>query len=100
VVEPLPLDEVAGRTYTLLSPPLHVSTVEVYRAWDALGGPTGANGNDLEPAALYVQPDLARWRDALGQASGETPSLAGSGGTWFVPGAHPGPGRRVVKVEA
>lgn len=100
VVRPLPLEEVAGRVYTLLTPPFHVSTVEVYRAWDALGGPAGDHGNDLEPAALHVRPDLAGWRDALGQASGETPRLAGSGGTWFVPGAHPGPGRRVVKVEA
>ncbi len=98
LVEPLPFDEVAGRPYTLLTPPLHVSTVEVYRAWDRLGGPTGANDNDLEPAALHVEPELARWRDRLGDASGETPRLAGSGGTWFVPGAHPGPDRLVVRV--
>lgn len=100
VVEPLPFEEVAGQEYTLLTPPLHVSTVEVYRAWDALGGPTGANGNDLEPAAVYVQPELARWRDVLGEASGQTPRLAGSGGTWFVTGAHPGPGRRVVRAAS
>lgn len=98
IVEPLPFAEVEGREYTLLIPPLHVSTVEVYRAWDRLGGPPGANGNDLEPAALAVEPGLARWRDLLGEASGQTPSLAGSGGTWFVPGAHPGPGRSVVRV--
>ncbi len=98
IVEPLPLAGVEGRQYTLLTPPLHVSTVEVYRAWDRLGGPTGTNGNDLEPAALAVEPGLARWRDLLGDASGETPMLAGSGGTWFVPGAHPGTGRRVVRV--
>ena len=98
IVEPLPFDEVDGREYTLLTPPLHVSTVEVYRAWDRLGGPTGENGNDLEPAALAVEPGLARWRDLLGDASGDTPMLAGSGGTWFVAGSHPGPGRRVVRV--
>lgn len=99
VVEPLPFEEVAGHQYTILTPPLHVSTVAVYRAWDRLGGPRGDNGNDLEPAALRVEPGLATWRDRLGDASGETPRLAGSGGTWFVPGAHPGPGRRVVRVD-
>lgn len=98
VVEPLPFDEVAGSEYTLLTPPLHVSTVEVYRAWDRLGGPAGASGNDLEPAALHVEPELAYWRDRLGEASGESPRLAGSGGTWFVPGSHPGPDRLVVRV--
>ncbi|MDA8044317.1 MAG: 4-(cytidine 5'-diphospho)-2-C-methyl-D-erythritol kinase [Actinomycetota bacterium] len=98
-IEPLPFDEVAGRPYTLLVPPLHVSTVEVYRAWDRLGGPSGRHGNDLEPAALAVSPELGAWRDRLGEATGETPLLAGSGATWFVPGAHEGPGFVVVRVE-
>lgn len=99
ILDPLPFDEVSGQEYTLLVPPLHVSTVEVYRAWDRLGGPTGANGNDLEPAALAVAPGLAEWRDRLGNTTGETPLLAGSGATWFVPGAHDGPGLTVVRVE-
>jgi 4-diphosphocytidyl-2-C-methyl-D-erythritol kinase len=90
---------VEGVPFTLLVPPLHVSTVEVYRAWDRLGGPTGRHGNDLEPAALAAAPELARWRDRLGDATGETPRLAGSGATWFVPGAHEGPGLMVVRVE-
>jgi 4-diphosphocytidyl-2-C-methyl-D-erythritol kinase len=84
------------RTLTLLTPPVHCSTPAVYRAWDDLGGPTGDNGNDLEPAALVVAPELARWRDELGDASGLTPRLAGSGSTWFVEGDFAGPGRRVV----
>lgn len=70
----------------LLLPPLAVPTPMVYRAWDELGGPTGAGPNDLEPAALAVEPRLAAWRDALGEATGQTPVLAGSGSTWFVPG--------------
>jgi 4-diphosphocytidyl-2-C-methyl-D-erythritol kinase len=98
-VDPLPFGDVAGRAYTLLIPPVHVSTVEVYRAWDRLGGPTGDHGNDLEPAALAVAPELARWRDRLGQSTGEDPRLAGSGATWFVPGAHHGPGLMVVRIE-
>ena len=52
---------------------MHVSTVEVYRRWDGMGGPSGANGNDLEPAALAAYPELALWRDRLGDATGETP---------------------------
>ena len=99
VIEPLPFEPVEGRAYTLIVPPLHVSTPEVYRAWDRLGGPTGASGNDLEPAALAVEPELARWRDRLGDATGEAPRLAGSGGTWFVPGAHQGPDLLVVRAE-
>jgi 4-diphosphocytidyl-2-C-methyl-D-erythritol kinase len=98
IVEPLPLDQVEGREYTLLVPPLHVPTVEVYREWDRLGGPAGEQDNDLEPAALSVVPELARWRDHLGEVAGLTPRLAGSGGTWFVPGAFPGSGRLVVRV--
>jgi 4-diphosphocytidyl-2-C-methyl-D-erythritol kinase len=86
------------RVFTLLTPPLHCSTVAVYRAWDDLGGPTADGPNDLEPAALAVAPALARWRDTLGDATGQTPVLAGSGSTWFVEGAHPGAGRVVVRT--
>ena len=97
-VRPLPFEEVRGRPYTLLTPPLHVSTVDVYRQWDRMGGPTGAGANDLEPAALAAVPELAVWRDRLGDATGETPALAGSGGTWFVAGSFPEAGL-VVHVD-
>ncbi|MGI9023421.1 MAG: 4-(cytidine 5'-diphospho)-2-C-methyl-D-erythritol kinase [Acidimicrobiales bacterium] len=89
VLEPLPFED---RAFTLLSPPLAVSTPAVYRAWDELGGPTADGSNDLEPAALVVEPRLAEWRDRLADATGQTPRLAGSGATWFVEGAHSGPG--------
>lgn len=72
---------------TLVVPPLSVSTPAVYRAWDDLGGPRGIE-NDLEPAALVVQPELVRWRDRIREASGVQPTLAGSGGTWFLRGHH------------
>lgn len=85
-------------TYTLVVPPFGCATPAVFRAWDALGGPTGAGTNDLEPAALRVEPRLAEWRDRLGRVTGETPVLAGSGSTWFVPGAHPGDDRIVVRT--
>ena len=103
VVEPLPFSEVAGRSFTLLTPPLHVSTPAVYERWDAMGGPSDPDGvNDLVPAALSVVPELAAWRDRLGSATGEVPRLAGSGGTWFVEGAFSGlqvPGASVVVTE-
>lgn len=84
--------------YTLLIPPVVCPTPAVYAAWDDLGGPAGPNGNDLEPAALAAFPELARWRDEFADATGRTPRLAGSGGTWFVAGAHPGPGHLVTST--
>ncbi len=83
LVEPLPhLD----RVVTLVIPPLGVSTPAAYRAWDALGGPVADGPNDLEPAALNVEPALRRWRELIGDRTGTAPTLAGSGATWFVEG--------------
>ncbi|MEM7092664.1 MAG: 4-(cytidine 5'-diphospho)-2-C-methyl-D-erythritol kinase [Actinomycetota bacterium] len=96
IIEPLPHVE---RSFTLMTPPLHCSTPEVYRAWDALGGPTGDNGNDLEPAALTVVPELARWRDRLSEHAGTLARLAGSGATWFVEGTYPGEGYVVARTR-
>jgi 4-diphosphocytidyl-2-C-methyl-D-erythritol kinase len=95
VVQPLPFE---SRVFTLLVPPLSVSTAAVYRAWDDLGGPAGAGDNDLEPAALAVEPALARWRDRLADATGQQPRLAGSGSSWFLEGKFPGDGRIVVQT--
>jgi len=86
-IEPLPFLDLV---FTLLTPPLHVSTPRVYAAWDDLGGPIAAGPNDLEAAALEVEPRLAAWRDRFGDATGQTPVLAGSGSTWFVEGSFPG----------
>jgi 4-diphosphocytidyl-2-C-methyl-D-erythritol kinase len=95
-VEPLPFEE---RTFTLLTPPFGCSTPAVYAAWDELGGPAADGPNDLEPAALRVEPRLAEWRDRLGDATGCTPVLAGSGSTWFVEGAFPGDDRVVTRTD-
>jgi 4-diphosphocytidyl-2-C-methyl-D-erythritol kinase len=84
-LEPLPRVDLG---FTLVTPPVPVSTPAVYRAWDELGGPTGGR-NDLEAAALVVAPELARWRDRIREVAGQRPTLAGSGATWFVDGAHP-----------
>lgn len=82
-LDPIDLD------VTLVVPPLSVSTPAAYRAWDELGGPRSTGPNDLEPAAIAVEPRLARWRDRIAEATGEQPVLAGSGATWFVLGHHP-----------
>jgi 4-diphosphocytidyl-2-C-methyl-D-erythritol kinase len=82
-VERLPFE---ARVVTLVVPPIRVSTPAVYRAWDDLGGPAGDAGNDLEPAALAVEPRLRVWRDRIAGAAGERPVLAGSGSAWFVEG--------------
>jgi 4-diphosphocytidyl-2-C-methyl-D-erythritol kinase len=69
---------------TLIIPPLHVSTPAVYRMWDQLGGPVSDSGNDLELAALAVEPQLRVWKEQVANACGQEPILAGSGATWFV----------------
>lgn len=81
VVEPMPVEL---RTITLIIPPLRVSTPAVYRAWDALGHSQADGPNDLEPAALFVEPALVTWRDRIIEATGQQPTLAGSGATWFI----------------
>ena len=97
VVEPLPF---VPRIFTLLVPPVPVSTPLVYRAWDDLGGRAASDGsvNDLEAPALLVAPELEEWRDRLAQVSGRRPQLAGSGGTWFVEGEFPGEDRIVART--
>lgn len=87
-IEPLPF---VARSFVLLVPPLSVSTSLVYRQWDAQRAgcdraPITASPNDLTAPALTVEPRLGLWRDLLGHLTGQEPRLAGSGGTWFVPG--------------
>jgi 4-diphosphocytidyl-2-C-methyl-D-erythritol kinase len=84
-----PLEHV-DRAYLLLMPPFGVDTASVFRAWD--GGHREEGVNALTAAALAVEPRLAAWRDALGDLSGQVPTLAGSGSTWFVEGGPPGAG--------
>jgi len=95
VVKPLPHRD---QTFTLFTPPVACPTGAVYRAWDEMGAPGGESGNDLEPAALLVAPELAQWRDHLADLTGTRPRLAGSGSTWFVEGAFPGPDRVVCRA--
>lgn len=96
LVEPL---EPAVEEVTLLTPALQCSTPEVYAQWDRMGGPSGENGNDLEPAALARYPEIAEARDLLAYASGRRPRLAGSGSTWFVPGRADCVGSTIVRTS-
>jgi hypothetical protein len=97
LVEPLPF---VAQTFTVVTPAIHSSTPVVYAKWDDMGGPTGDNGNDLESAALAVEPELARARTTLGDATGEIPRLAGSGSSWFVAGTFPESGRVLRTLPA
>ena len=84
-----------ARTLTLLTPPFGCSTPAVYRAWDELGGPTARRARTTSsPRRWPSSPGWPAYRDRLGDATGQTPRLAGSGSTWFVEGAHPGAGPR------
>ncbi len=85
IVEPLPFQPL---DITLVIPPLSVSTPAVYRAWDELDRARADGPNDLEPAALVVEPQLVRWRDRIREAASTSPTLAGSGASWFLIGHH------------
>lgn len=92
IVEPINVSGADAQPFavTLVTPPLHVPTPAVYRAWDDLP-PSDRRGevNDLQVAALLVEPRLASWRDRIREATGVAPTLAGSGATWFLRGAFP-----------
>ncbi len=96
-VEQLDFEDLA---FTVVTPQLACPTPVVYAKWDELGGPTSASGNDLEPAALAVVPELAIAKEQLGNATGLTPRLAGSGSSWFVEGAFPEAGTVLRTVPA
>jgi 4-diphosphocytidyl-2C-methyl-D-erythritol kinase len=88
VVVDLPFEH---RSYLLVLPPFGVDTASVYRAWDDRARAERSTvrdggSNDLEAAALEVEPRLAGWKRALEEATGRRAHLAGSGSTWFVEG--------------
>ncbi len=97
------IEEVAlahGLPFVVAIPPFRLSTPDVYRAWDDLGGPRATRtvpaprrvnqllpelANDLEPAAEKVEPRLVEFRNALEAATGGHALLAGSGSAYVVP---------------
>jgi len=95
-----PVDVQHGLGFVIAIPPFRLSTPDVYRAWDRLGGPTSTRtvpaprriapvlaelGNDLEPAAEAVEPRLREFRAALENATERPALLAGSGSAYVVP---------------
>lgn len=70
--------------FVVVTPSFGISTRAVYDAYDRLGRPGQGMVNDLEAAALEVEPRLARVRAVLAGASGRTATLAGSGSSYFV----------------
>jgi 4-diphosphocytidyl-2-C-methyl-D-erythritol kinase len=90
IVEPVTPDP---GMVTLIVPPFSVSTPAVYRAFDELENRGLARHehhvvNDLEIAAVRVEPRLDTWKTRITEMAGTPPTLAGSGATWFVIGDH------------
>jgi 4-diphosphocytidyl-2-C-methyl-D-erythritol kinase len=67
----------------IATPPFRCATADVYRAWDELGGPHGGV-NELEAAALQVEPRLGAFGLAVSEAAGAPAVLAGSGSSYAV----------------
>lgn len=88
-----------GLPMLVVMPSFPVATVDVYGAWDELGGPRSSRSvpspdplaalvpelvNDLEPAAEHVEPRLRPLRERIEDATGRDALLAGSGPTYVV----------------
>jgi 4-diphosphocytidyl-2-C-methyl-D-erythritol kinase len=97
-IEPVSLPK--GVAFVVAIPPFRLSTPDVYRAWDELGGPQSERTvpaprriqhvvtdlvNDLEPAAEALEPRMKEFRAALEAATGAPALLAGSGSAYVVP---------------
>lgn len=98
VIEPVAVP--SGLAFVVAIPPFRLSTPDVYKAWDKLGGPASERAlpaprrlapvlgelvNDLEPAAEALEPRLVEFRNALEAATGASALLAGSGSAYVVP---------------
>ncbi len=83
----------------IATPTFGCSTPAVYKAWDRLHGPTSDRAiaaptgwagcatefrNDLEPAAILVEPRLVAFREALALITEGEPMLCGSGSSYCV----------------
>jgi 4-diphosphocytidyl-2C-methyl-D-erythritol kinase len=79
--------EVAPGWVVIATPTFPCATPDVYRAWDEHGGPH-VDPNDLEPAAMHVEPRLIAFKAAVERAAGADAFLAGSGSTYAVAFEH------------
>jgi 4-diphosphocytidyl-2-C-methyl-D-erythritol kinase len=71
-------------SFVIVTPSFGVSTKAVYAAYDELGPPSGPGDNDLELAAIAVEPRLRELSRAIGAVAGRAPTLAGSGASYFL----------------
>ncbi|HEY5271829.1 MAG TPA: 4-(cytidine 5'-diphospho)-2-C-methyl-D-erythritol kinase [Acidimicrobiales bacterium] len=71
-------------SFVIVTPAFPVSTKAVYDAYDELGHPSGPGDNDLEAAAIAVEPRLVALRRAISEVAGRAPTLAGSGASYFL----------------
>lgn len=83
LLEPMPFRD---ESFVLLISPFGVPTAEVYKRFDLAGNPNSDSPNDLEAAAVLVEPRLRGAKERLWHLSGIKPILAGSGSTYFVEG--------------
>ncbi len=89
---------IRGFAVSVAVPPFPLSTPAVYRHWDEIGGPRGAEypdrhlppalrgesfRNDLLPAALSLRPELGDWIADLAGLWGTTVAMSGSGPALF-----------------
>jgi len=86
-------------TIAIVVPPFELATPSVYRRWDELGGPLGPGleahhlpgslrdhaplGNDLQPAAVDLVPQLGDWISDTTEAWGQPVAMSGSGPSLF-----------------
>jgi len=113
-VTPVPL--VGGFAIAVVVPPFEMATPEVYRRWDALGGPEGpaisgnslppalrTHGplrNDLTPAATSVRPELGDWLAELTAEWGRPALMSGSGSAIFGLFGDPDEASEAAQVKA
>ena len=71
-------------SFVIVTPAFPVSTKAVYDAYDELGHPSNPGDNDLEAAAIAVEPRLVGLRRAISEVAGMAPTLAGSGASYFL----------------
>ncbi len=77
-----PLPDRAHQFVAILEVPRALPTGQVYAEADRLGRP-GSRGNDLEPAAFSLCPELAEFRQRFVEAGARDVRLTGSGPTLF-----------------
>jgi len=94
-----PQPAATGFALAIVVPPIELETAAVYRAWDAIGGPSGppigANdlppalrgyaplANDLYPAAVSVASAVDEWRAELSRRWAVPVAMTGSGAGLF-----------------